>query len=168
MRSRLPPEYRALNPALYRRFPITTTPMCEHRLSASIEQSADPMLPSSKKLIFDFEESFLKVQDPKWRYWRTRRLKGFRGQYYWENGCIRFSVRSPEIPFFGLRASFLQPDIPIAYSSLSETEPTPTRFFLGGKEYLLADVDGELKARFTEIADGRGVVRPGSSLERFL
>jgi hypothetical protein len=126
------------------------------------------MLPSSKKLIWDFEESFLKVQDPKWHYWRTRRLKGFRGEYWWKDGRIKFSVRSPEIPFFGQRASFLRPDIPIAYSSSSEVGPSPTRFFLGGKEYPLSDIDGALKAQFIEIADGRGVVRSVNNLAQFL
>lgn len=164
----LTPELRALNQALYR-FPITKAPRREHCLCAHVEQTGDPTLPSSKKLIYDFEEGFLKVQDPKWHYWRTRRLKGFQGQLWWEAGRIKFSVRSPEIPFFGLRASFLLPGTPIAYSSrCEETGTTPTMFFLDGEERQLAELDSAIRERFLAIADGQGVIRTGSSLEPYL
>jgi hypothetical protein len=144
-----PPEFQALSPALYR-FPITKSALRQHCLASNLQIDTNPRRPSSKKLILDLEEQFMKVQEGTWHS-RTRRLKGFRGDYYWKNGLLRFWVRSPEIPFFGLDASRLCKDLPIVYWSRPIEGPeTAKRYFYAG--YELSVLPRELRGPFARVA----------------
>jgi len=90
-----------------------------------------------------------------------RRLLGFRGARQWVNGTLVFSIRSPEIPFFGAEASRLCPGIPIMYRSTSENVGTRCCFFLEGKELTEQKIPATHQARFAKLIELRSGYIPG-------
>lgn len=97
-----------------------------------------------------------------------RRLLGFRGAGKWGNGTLLFSVRSPEIPFFGEEASRLCPTAPIMYWSVADGG-TPRRFFLKGKELGRDEIPATHEAQFAKLVELKSGYIPGRlTIDSFL
>ncbi len=135
-------------------FDFDAAPLCEHRLYAYAGSDEDLWRATNAKLRKDFEEHVrLRAFDPVRGEWRLRRLKGFEGDHRFQRGTLRFMQRSPAIPYFGLRASQLCPDVPIMYTSCDqlgdESEP---RYFLNGDEYF-ENAPAALQTKFNALND---------------
>jgi hypothetical protein len=150
-----------MDPALYKGTLAAAT-WREHCLCAYVEHDGDPGLPSAKKLIYDFEAQFLRDGPRRYRF-----IQGFNGDHWWQNGRLRFSITSPDIPFFGLCTSYLCKTIPIVYTSTGlETGTAPPQYFYGGEE-IVGEVPDTLKDKFSQISSGRGVHLPRLHLGQF-
>ncbi|SRR5216683_2522583 len=140
------------------KFDLTETPLRLHRLYAYASSDEELRVASAKKLIHRFEERFLGLAHFdrfERRYvMKYKRLKGFEGDFWWGNATLRFSVCSPEIPFFGEEASRLCDWTPIIYSSCSKGRPTtPLRYFLNGKEYSDWNVPPDVADKFSKLTE---------------
>jgi len=156
------------------KFDLHETPLREHRLFAYASSDDELLAASAKKLILLFEERFLgeycwRASEGRNRM-RYNRLKGFRGDFYWRNGTLRFCVRTPELPFFGEEASRLCTCMPIVYSSVChQSGITPFRYFLSGREYREAEIPGEYAKGFAVLTQLKsGFIPERITIDQFM
>jgi hypothetical protein len=123
------------------------------------------------------KESFEKEQmvERRWNQHQRRnrkvqhRLHGFGGMRFWAYGMVRFSVCSPDLPFFGAEASRLCPDVPIMYRSLADNGRTPWRFFVGGREFDRGVIPPTFEEKFAKLEQlGSGFVLDRKNLAAYL
>lgn len=99
----------------------------------------------------------------------ARRLLGFSGMRLWANGTLHFTIRSPDVPFFGAEASRLCLDVPIMYRSIADNTGTPFRFFVSGREFNRAEIPPVYREKFTKLEEVRsGFIPGGSTLDAYL
>ena len=137
----------------------------EHQLWAHAVSDDELQVARPKVIIETFEKAYMVEYrwDPQQRrnLQVGRRLLGFRGMRLWGNGTLHFSVRSPEISFFGAEASRLCPDVPIMYRSIADNRGTPFRFFVGGREFTRAEIPLMHREKFTKLEEVRSGFIPG-------
>lgn len=137
-----------------------------HWLWAYATSDKELQLATAKTIIEAFEKQYMVERrwDP---YMRRnikfeRRLLGFSGRRFWKGGMLYFSIRSPDIPFFGAEASRLCREVPIVYWSAADNEGTPLqRFFLSGREFERGSIPVPYKAKFEKLVRLRSGYIPG-------
>ena len=158
-----PRQFRALERAQYE-FDFDAAPLREHRLYAYAYSAENLRGISSWNLIRLFENFYRFPRfDPVRREWRIKHLKGFFGDYFWADATLRFGVRGPDIPFFGLIASQQCKGVPFLYTScaLGVGQPTEPRYFYNGEE-LFRGTPEHLAKKYAELEKaGRGVICGG-------
>jgi hypothetical protein len=167
MEKPLPPELRALDRAQYE-FDFDTAPLREHRFYAYAPSDDALSEASGRRLTHVYFEKVFRFQyfDVELGEWRLKHLKGYDGDYYWKGGTLKFLLRSPTMPVFGLLASNVCPDIPVMYVScpLGGRQTAP-RYFYNGRE-CISGIDARLAAKFAALNDKRwGIItdRPSST-----
>jgi len=148
------------------------TPLRIHKIYAYAP--GEGQLPPGKVLITLYEEQFLgeRYRDNSGKSCiRYKRLQGFkRGMAVHGHGTIRFSVRSPELPYFGSTTSQFCKNTPVLYSSsCTETGPTPFRYFLNGLELSPSNIPPEHAIGFDVLLELKMGFVPGRiTIDQFL
>ena len=157
-------EYRFSSKQCSRRYHL----LCAYAASDEELQIATPAV-----IIEAFEKQFM--VELRWDPFARRnvkverRLLGFRGSRAWSNATLLFSVRSPEIPFFGVEASRLCPSVPIMYWSFAPEAATPRRFFLSGQEFCKSELPAAYREKFAKLEELKSGYIPGRlTIDSFL